>query len=74
VDGRNEVIGAGAYGIERSDLVAAGGTGSGNYDVGFVAVAPSGSSEYRVVVQLSEDTLVALPETLPAQPTGDATP
>jgi hypothetical protein len=74
VDGRNEVIGAGAYGIERSDLVAAGGTGSGNYDVGFVAVAPSGSSEYRVVVQLSEDTLVELPETLPAQPTGDATP
>lgn len=51
-----EVIGAGAYGIERPDLVMAGGVPGGNYDAGFVGVAADGAEQYRVFALLDGDS------------------
>jgi hypothetical protein len=50
------VVGAGAYGIERGDLVMAGGAPGGNFKAGFVAVAPEGAQRYRVFALLDGDS------------------
>jgi hypothetical protein len=67
IDRAFDVVGAGAYGIERPDLVQAGGAPGGNYDVGFDAVAYAGSDEYQVIGVLDDGRLVALSEVLTAE-------
>lgn len=59
VDDTMEVVGAGVYGVERSDAVAAG-VSDGRLDVGFVAVATSGHRQYGVVVVLDSGRRVLL--------------
>jgi hypothetical protein len=61
VDDTSKVVGAGAYGIKRPDLVQSGGSPNGDYDVGFRAVTPRGSDSYTVVVVTSDGQQVLLP-------------
>jgi len=68
VDQSDRVVGAGAYGIERGDLMTARVAPTGDFDIGFGAVAPSGSWTYGIVVELEDGRLFRLPERLVAPP------
>ena len=66
VDQSDRVVGAGAYGVERADLMPAGVTPTGDFNIGFQAVAPAGSWTYGVVAELEDGRLLELPEVLPS--------
>ena len=66
VDQSDRVVGAGAYGVERADLMPAGVTPTGDFNIGFQAVAPEGSWTYGVVAELEDGRLLELPEVLPS--------
>ncbi len=56
------VVGAAAYGLERPDLILAGGRATGNYDVGFEGVAMNDASTYRAYAVIRGDNrLYAIP-------------
>jgi len=61
-DSSGVVVGAGAYGSERAELLMSGGSPIGTYDVGFVAVARDKPDVFELVVETTTGELVAMPD------------